>query len=163
LQFLGDDMAREIERKFLVKGNFKPFVYQSTPITQGYLSSAVERTVRVRVQEDAGLLTVKGKSSAKGASRYEWEREISVSDAQELLALCELGIIEKVRNLVKVGAHIFEVDEFYADNEGLILAEVELNAVDERFEKPEWLGEEVTGNSKYYNAALSKNPYKNWK
>jgi CYTH domain-containing protein len=163
LQFLGDDMAREIERKFLVKGNFKPFVYQSILITQGYLSSVAERTVRVRVQEDAGLLTVKGKSSAKGASRYEWEREISVSDAQELLALCELGIIEKVRNLVKVGAHIFEVDEFYADNEGLILAEVELNAVDERFEKPEWLGEEVTGNSKYYNAALSKNPYKNWK
>jgi adenylate cyclase len=155
-------MAKEIERKFLVKGDFKNQVSKSTKIIQGYLSSVPERTVRVRVKGDKGFLTIKGIGSASGASRYEWEREISVKDATDLLELCEPGVIDKTRYIVKSGKHKFEVDEFYGDNDGLTVAEVELESEDEAFAKPEWLGEEVTGEVKYYNSMLMKNPYKNW-
>lgn len=155
-------MGLEIERKFLVKGDFKSSSYKSEEIAQGYLSSVAERSVRVRIKGDKGFLTIKGIGSTDGLSRFEWEKEISVSDAKDLLELCEPGKIEKIRYLVSCGAHTYEIDEFFGDNEGLIVAEVELNAVDEQFEKPDWLGEEVTGQEKYYNAALSRNPFKDW-
>lgn len=147
-------MAKEIERKFLVRGEYKPLACGSFRITQGYLSSVPERTVRIRLKNERGYLTIKGKSNASGISRYEWEREISAAEARELLTLCEPGIIDKTRYLVPVGRHMFEVDEFYGKNRGLVLAEIELGEEDELFEKPEWLGEEVTGNPLYYNAVL---------
>lgn len=155
-------MAQEIERKFLVKGDFKPFVQKATRIVQGYLSSVPERTVRVRIKGDKGFLTIKGIGNKSGASRFEWETEISVEDAKNLLEICEPGVIDKTRYLVKVGNHTYEVDEFYGDNEGLTVAEIELGSEDEAFDKPEWLGEEVTGDVKYYNSMLMKNPFKNW-
>jgi len=155
-------MAQEIERKFLVKGDYKKETFKETRITQGYLSSIPERTVRVRVKGDKGFITIKGKGNASGASRYEWEKEIPVAVVNELLELCEPGIIDKTRSLVKAGEHTFEVDEFYGENEGLTVAEVELSSEDEAFVKPEWLGEEVTGDVKYYNSMLMKNPYKSW-
>ena len=155
--------SQEIERKFLVKGDFKPFVSKSRRITQGYLSSVPERTVRIRINEEKGFITIKGISSASGLSRYEWEKEIPVSEARELLAICEPGIIDKTRFIVELGVHTFEIAEFYGDNQGLIVAEIELKSEDEAFSIPEWLGEEVTGDIKYYNAMLVKNPYKNWK
>jgi adenylate cyclase len=155
-------MAQEIERKFLVKGDFMPFVTKSTRIVQGYLSSVPERTVRVRIKGDKGYLTIKGIGNESGASRFEWETEISKEDAENLLKICEPGVIDKTRHLVKAGEHTYEVDEFYGDNEGLTVAEVELSSEDEAFQKPEWLGEEVTGDPKYYNSMLMKNPYKNW-
>ena len=155
-------MAQEIERKFLVKGDFKPEAVKQTRIIQGYLSSVPERTVRVRVKGDRGFLTIKGIGSESGASRYEWETEIPVKEAEELLAICEPGVIDKIRYIVKSGEHAFEVDEFFGENQGLIVAEVELNSEDEAFEKPAWLGEEVTGYTKYYNSMLMKNPYKHW-
>ena len=156
-------MAQEIERKFLVAGDFNPEVFKSTRIIQGYLCSVPERTVRVRVKGDKGFITVKGIGSQSGASRFEWEKEIPATEAEQLLAICEPGVIDKTRYLVKSGEHTFEVDEFYGDNDGLTVAEVELASEDEAFVKPEWLGEEVTGDVKYYNSMLMKNPYKNWK
>lgn len=155
-------MSQEIERKFLVTGDFKKDAFKETRITQGYLSSVPERTVRVRVKGDKGFLTIKGIGDDSGASRFEWEKEISVDDANDLLKICEPGVIDKTRYLVKSGNHTFEVDEFYGDNEGLTVAEVELESVDQAFEKPDWLGEEVTGDAKYFNSMLMKNPYKNW-
>lgn len=155
-------MAQEIERKFLVVGEFKSLAVKSTRITQGYLSSVPERTVRVRLKGDKGFITIKGIGNDSGASRFEWEKEIPVEEVNELLKICEPGVIDKTRFLVKVEEHIFEVDEFYGENEGLIVAEVELTSEDEAFEKPEWLGEEVTGDVKYYNSMLMKTPYKNW-
>ena len=155
-------MAQEIERKFLVKGDFKPFVQKETRIIQGYLSSVPERTVRVRTKGDKGFLTIKGIGNESGASRYEWESEISTEDAKNLLAICEPGVIDKTRYLVAVGKHTYEVDEFYGENDGLTVAEIELESEDEAFDKPEWLGEEVTGDVKYYNSMLMKTPFKNW-
>ena len=155
-------MAQEIERKFLVKGDYKSSSKKETRITQGYLSSVPERTVRVRIKGDKGFITIKGIGNASGASRYEWEKEIPVSEVNELLELCEPGIIDKTRFLVDSGKHTFEVDEFYGDNEGLTVAEVELSDENEEFIKPEWLGEEVTGDTKYFNSMIMKNPYKNW-
>ena len=155
-------MAQEIERKFLVKAEFKSAAKMKTRITQGYLSSVPERTVRVRVKGDKGFITIKGIGNASGASRYEWEKEIPTSEILELLELCEKGVIDKTRFLVDVGNHTFEVDEFYGDNEGLVVAEVELGSEDEAFEKPDWLGEEVTGDVKYFNSMLMKNPYTKW-
>ena len=156
-------MGQEIERKFLVKGDFKEAAFKATRITQGYLSSVPERTVRVRVKGDKGFITIRGIGSDSGASRFEWEKEIPVPEVQDLLKICEPGVIDKTRYLVKVGEHTFEVDEFYGDNEGLTVAEVELGSENEAFDKPAWLGEEVTGDVKYYNSMLMKNPYKNWK
>lgn len=155
-------MAQEIERKFLVDSDFKPFVFKSTRITQGYLSSVPERTVRVRIKGDKGYITIKGIGNQSGASRFEWEKEIPVEEVKELLNLCEPGVIDKTRYLVKAGKLTFEVDEFYGDNEGLIVAEIELPSEDATFVRPTWLGEEVTGDTKYYNSMLMKNPYKNW-
>ena len=155
-------MAQEIERKFLIAGDFKAFVTKETRIIQGYLSSVPERTVRVRTKGDKGFLTIKGIGNASGASRYEWENEISVEEAKELLAICEPGVIDKTRYLVKEGRHTYEVDEFYGENDGLTVAEIELESENEVFSKPAWLGEEVTGDVKYFNSMLMKNPYKNW-
>lgn len=155
-------MAQEIERKFLVAGDFKQYARKSEHIVQGYLNSTPERTVRVRIKDDKGYMTVKGISSQSGVSRFEWEKEIPVNEARELINICEPGVIDKVRHLVDVGEHIFEVDEFYGDNEGLLLAEIELSTEEEEFAKPDWLGEEVTGDIRYYNSMLMKNPYKGW-
>ena len=156
-------MAQEIERKFLVKGDFKQEVFKSTRITQGYLSSVPERTVRVRVKGEKGFITIKGIGNESGASRYEWEKEIPVDEVRELLRICEPGVIDKTRYLVKNGPYTFEVDEFYGDNEGLTVAKIELPDEQAQFERPEWLGEEVTGDVRFYNSMLMKNPYKNWK
>lgn len=155
-------MAHEIERKFLVAGDFKKFAEKSTRIIQGYLSSVPERTVRIRVKGSSGYITIKGIGTASGASRYEWEKKISVPEAEELLELCEPGVIDKVRFLVTVGTHRYEVDEFYGENEGLTVAEIELDSEDEQFQKPDWLGKEVTGDTRYYNSMLMKNPYTKW-
>ena len=156
-------MPQEIERKFLVNSDaFKEASIKQQRITQGYLSSVPERTVRVRIKGKIGFLTIKGIGNASGTSRYEWEKEISLAEAQDLLAICKPGVIDKTRYNVVVGNHIYEVDEFYGDNEGLVVAEVELKAEDEAFEKPSWLAEEVTGDPKYFNSMLMQNPYKNW-
>ena len=156
-------MAQEIERKFLVKGDFKDKVFKSTRITQGYLCSVPERTVRVRVKGDKGFITIKGIGNESGASRFEWEKEIPVDEVLELLKICEPGVIDKTRYLVKNDEYTFEVDEFYGDNDGLTVAEIELPDEDTQFNRPAWLGEEVTGDVRFYNSMLMKNPYKNWK
>ncbi len=157
-------MGQEIEKKFLVNGDgYKAEATKAVRITQGYLSSVPERTVRVRIKGDKGYITIKGIGSQSGASRFEWEKEIPVEDVRELLKLCEPGIIDKTRYIIPKGNHNFEVDEFYGDNEGLVVAEVELGAEDESFERPSWLSAEVTGDERYYNSMLMKNPYKNWK
>ena len=155
-------MAQEIEKKFLVAGDFKPFAKKATRITQGYLSSVPERTVRVRVKGEKGYITIKGIGNQSGASRYEWEKEIPVEEVQELLKICEPGVIDQTRYLVDAGEHTYEVDEFYGDNDGLTVAEIELSDENEAFDMPEWLGVVVTGDPKYFNSMLMKNPYKNW-
>lgn len=155
-------MTQEIERKFLVDGDFKAAAHKSTRITQGYLSSVPERTVRIRVKGEKGFITIKGIGSQSGASRFEWEKELPLEETRELMQLCEPGVIDKTRYLVKAGPHTFEVDEFYGDNEGLVVAEVELGSEEEAFEKPAWLGREVTGDPKYYNSMLMKHPFKTW-
>lgn len=153
----------EIERKFLVKSDdFKEQAFAKNNIAQGYLSSIAERTVRVRIKGDKAFLTIKGIGHQGGMSRFEWENQIPLDEAAELLKLCEKGKIEKTRYEIKFGNHVYEVDEFYGENEGLTIAEIELQSEDESFEKPEWLGEEVTNDERYYNAYLSKNPFKNW-
>ena len=153
----------EIERKFLVTSEaFKTLAFAKNHIAQGYLNSHPERTVRIRIKGESGFLTIKGKGNETGMSRFEWETEISLMEAKPLLALCEKGIIEKVRYEVASGKHVFEVDVFSGDNEGLIVAEIELSSETEVFEKPEWIGIEVTNDTRYYNAALSQNPFKNW-
>ena len=159
-------MSMEIERKFLVVGDdYRRQAYASDRIKQGYICSGHGRTVRVRQRGQCGYLTIKGPSPDGGLSRYEFEKEIALEDAEELFKLCEPGIIDKTRYLVKSpdGRHTFEVDEFYGDNEGLIMAEVELGAADETFEKPDFIGREVTGDHRYYNSHLRQNPYRNWK
>ena len=153
----------EIERKFLVTSeDFKKEAFTQNRIAQGYLSSVPERTIRVRIKGNKGFLTIKGNSNESGLSRYEWEKEIPIEEAAALLKVCEKGVIDKTRFEVKVGNHIFEVDEFYGENVGLIIAEVELKSETEAFEKPVWLGKEVTNDSRYYNTYLSKNPFTNW-
>lgn len=161
----------EIERKFLVHSTeYKAEAMQQFTIQQGYLNSAPNRSVRVRTKGDKAYLTIKGTSNAAGTSRYEWEKEISIAEAEDLLLLCEPGMIQKIRYEVLVAnttskspaTHIFEVDAFFGDNEGLVIAEVELQTEDETFHKPDWLGKEVTGDSRYYNASLSRTPFKNW-
>ena len=156
-------MAQEIERKFrVISDAFKSEAFKDTKIVQGFLSTVPERTVRIRIKGDKGFITVKGIGNASGTSRFEWEKEISIEDATDLLKISEPGVIDKTRFNVKSGKHTFEVDEFYGDNDGLTVAEVELSAEDEDFQKPEWLGEEVTGQVKYYNSMLMKNPFKKW-
>ncbi|MAO16805.1 CYTH domain-containing protein [Flagellimonas marinaquae] len=153
----------EIERKFLVNSDaFKQQATSQTRIVQGFLNTDPERTVRVRIRGEKGFLTVKGASNESGTTRFEWETEISAAEAANLIDLCEAGILEKVRFEVPLGKHMFEVDEFLGENKGLILAEVELKHEDERFERPDWLGQEVTGQVQYYNSQLSIKPYKEW-
>ncbi len=151
---------KEIERKFLVKGDYKFSVTHSFRIEQGYLSSVPERTVRVRICEERAFITVKGESRENGCSRFEWEKEIELADARELLKLCEPGGIQKTRHIVPFRGHVFEVDEFEGENEGLVVAEIELTSEDEEFERPDWLAEEVTGDERYYNALLVKRPFR---
>ena len=148
-------MAQEIERKFLVSGEFKSLATSHSRIVQGYISSARGRTVRVRIRDDKGYLTIKGASNASGTSRYEWEKELPLAEAEELMKL-------KTRDLVRSGKHVFEVDEFYGENEGLVVAEVELESEEESFVKPDFIGKEVTGDVRYYNSQLMKKPYKTW-
>lgn len=156
-------MGIEIERKFLVKNlDFKTESFEKKYIKQGYLNSNKNRTVRIRVSDDTAYITIKGKSNKSGTSRFEWEKEIAISEAKELLLLCESNLIEKHRYLVKKGTHTFEVDAFLGDNLGLIVAEIELDSENEKFEKPSWLAKEVTGESKYYNSSISKLPFKDW-
>lgn len=153
----------EIERKFLVVGDdFKRQAYSSSRIKQGYICSGHGRTVRVRIRDTRGYLTIKGPSADGGLSRYEFEQEIGFDDAEQLMKLCEPGIIDKTRYLVKSGEHTFEVDEFYGENEGLVMAEVELRSADEHYEKPDFIGREVTGDHRYYNSHLRNNPYSKW-
>jgi adenylate cyclase len=153
----------EIERKFLVTSTaFLDEFRAKNRIVQGYLSSVPERTVRVRIKGDKGFLTIKGKSSDSGMSRMEWEKEIALEEAEQLLLLCEAGIIDKIRYEIPVGKHLYEVDVFLGENEGLILAEIELESENETFEKPNWLGMEVTNDTRYYNAYLSQKPFKTW-
>ena len=159
-------MATETERKFKVTGDFHPYVSRSYRICQGYLSSVPERTVRIRIKGDRGYITVKGLTSESGMSRYEWEKEIPVEDAIDMLRLCEQGVIDKTRHIVEVTdgnvTNVFEIDEFHGDNEGLVIAEIELSSEDEEFLRPQWLGEEVTSDSRYYNSYLSAHPYTLW-
>jgi CYTH domain-containing protein len=153
----------EIERKFLVTSNdFKQEAFKSKRIIQGFLNTNKYRTVRVRLKGEQGFITVKGQTENNGTTRFEWEKEISKKEAEGLLELCEPGIIDKERFEIKVGTHIFEVDVFSGDNDGLIIAEIELAYENEPFKKPNWLGKEVTGDIKYYNSQLSKHPYKTW-
>lgn len=156
-------MAQEIERKFLVTSDaYKKESVKRTRITQGYLSSVPESTVRVRIKGDKGYITIKGECNESGTSRYEWEKEIPVAEAEELLQICEPGVIHKTRYEVNVGRFTFEVDEFYGENQGLVVAEVELLNENDRFDKPEWIGAEVTGDVRYYNSTLKKKPYTTW-
>ncbi len=151
----------EIERKFRVVGEYKLFAHCSMYLVQGYIASG-RRTVRVRIADDRAWLTIKGPSADGGLSRFEWEKEIGVAEAKELMTLAEGAVIEKYRHLVEFEGHTFEVDEFLGENEGLTIAEVELRSVDEEFERPEWLGEEVTGQKRYYNSHLRTYPYALW-
>ena len=153
----------EIERKFLVRSeDYKEESSKKTFFVQAYLNTHPERTTRIRISGEEAFMTIKGKSSENGLTRFEWEKEIPVKEAKELLKICEPGKIEKYRYHVDIGDHVYEVDEFLEDNEGLTLAEVELQEEKEEFEKPDWLGEEVTGDLKYYNSNLITKPYKTW-
>ena len=155
-------MAQEIERKFLVCGDFRTAASGSVRISQGYLNSCPERTVRVRIRGEKAFISVKGPEENGHIGRFEWEKEIPVQDAAELLGLCEAGIIDKTRYFVPEGAYLFEVDVFHGDNEGLIVAEIELENGNEDFPRPGWLGKEVTSDARYYNSRLSGHPYKDW-
>ncbi|WP_432412394.1 CYTH domain-containing protein [Rasiella sp. SM2506] len=156
-------MAQEIERKFLISSDaYKAEAFSKKRIVQGFLNTHPERTVRVRIKGDKGFITVKGKSNKAGTTRFEWERELDVAEAEALLKLCEEGVIEKTRYEVNAEKHVFEIDEFQGNNLGLIVAEIELSDENESFIKPAWLGKEVTGDIKYYNSSLSKNPFKKW-
>ncbi|PKP11139.1 MAG: adenylate cyclase [Bacteroidetes bacterium HGW-Bacteroidetes-3] len=156
-------MAKEIERKFLVSGDYKKHAIKSYKIAQGYLSTVPERTVRIRIRDTKGFITIKGISNASGTTRFEWEKEIPLNEAENLLQLCEPTIIEKTRYIIPVNDNLyFEVDEFFGENNGLIIAEIELPNENTKFIKPSWLGKEVTGQLKYYNAMLAKKPFKEW-
>ncbi|UCE94044.1 MAG: CYTH domain-containing protein [Flavobacteriaceae bacterium] len=154
---------KEIERKFLVlSDDFKKESFKNERIVQGFLSSVPERTVRIRITGQKGFITIKGIGNSSGTTRFEWEKEIDVKEAENLLVICEPGTIEKVRYFVKSGVHIFEVDEFGLENQGLTIAEIELADEEESFAKPKWLGAEVTGQVKYYNSSLARKPFNQW-
>ncbi len=153
----------EIERKFLViSDTYKSEATKSTLIVQGFLNTDPERTVRVRIKGNQAFITVKGIGNTSGTTRFEWEKEIPADEAEALIKICEKGLIEKTRYEVISGNHTIEVDEFLGENKGLTIAEIELNNENEAFDKPNWLGEEVTGDERYYNSRLSKNPFENW-
>ncbi len=154
----------EIERKFLVKSKvYREEAFGKEEIIQGFLNTHPDRTVRVRLSGEKGFITVKGRTDAEGITRFEWEREIPAMEARALLEICEPGVIRKIRYLVRSGDHLVEVDEFSGENEGLIIAEIEMKEIDDTIIKPDWLGEEVTGEPRYYNSQLSKKPYATWK
>mgnify|MGYP000852637776 CR=1 FL=1 len=155
-------MAQEIERKFLVRGEYKSKAIKVMHLQQGYIINGLV-SFRVRILEDKGYITIKGPSDDLGLSRYEWEKEIPVSKALVLFDLCGAHTINKHRYLVPIGNHIFEVDEFHDENEGLVVAEIELSSEEELFDSPSFLGKEVTGDVKYYNASLITYPYIQWK
>lgn len=156
-------MALEIERKYLVlDSSYKHEAYSSSHIRQGYICSERGRSVRIRIRDEHAYLTIKGPSLDGGLSRYEFEQQIPFDDAQKLMSLCEPGIIDKTRWLVRSGEHIFEVDEFHADNDGLVVAEVELNDPTETPLLPHFIGQEVTGDRRYYNSQLRRHPYTQW-
>jgi len=153
----------EIERKFLITSDiYRQEAKKSTRIIQGYLNSDPNRTVRIRIKENLGYITIKGKSNTSGTTRFEWEKEIPILEAEALIKICEKGVIEKMRYEIPSGHHIIEVDEFFGENNGLTIAEIELTDEHENFIKPDWLGEEVTGDSRYYNSQLSKHPFSHW-
>lgn len=153
----------EIERKYLVTStDFIKESFAKNDIAQGYISSVPERTVRIRIKNDKGYVTIKGIANEIGASRFEWEKEITIQEAKALLLLCEKGVIKKTRYEVKSGNHTIEIDVFHDENNGLIIAEIELEDENDVIVKPRWLGDEVTNDAQYYNAYLSKNPFKNW-
>ena len=154
----------EIERKFLVRDDsYRRLAYDSSRIRQGYICSGRGRTVRVRIRDSRGYLTIKGPATDGGLTRYEFEKEITLDEAEHLMQLCEPGIIDKTRYLVKSGRHTFEVDEFYGENEGLVVAEVELGSADDSYGKPDFIGQEVTGDRRYYNSQLRANPFSAWR
>ena len=153
-------MGVEIERKFLLAGDGWRALGTAVPMRQGYLSSDKARVVRVRIEGDEAYLTIKSKST--GATRGEWEYPVPMLDAEELLALCEQPLVEKVRRHIDYAGHVWEVDEFFGVNAGLVVAEIELDAEDAAFDKPEWIGEEVTDDPRYYNSSLIKRPYSSW-
>lgn len=155
-------MPLEIERKFLVVSEFRDLAFKKSRIRQGYLASGKGGTVRIRTKDKMGYITIKGKTNAAGITRYEWEKNISFKDAEELLLLCTEGYIDKFRYEIQIGEHVFEVDEFLGENQGLVIAEVELGSEEEEYIRPLWLGEEVTGDRKYYNSQLVKNPFSKW-
>ena len=154
----------EIERKFLVKkgGNYRDTAFNCTHIKQGYIP-AEGATVRIRLRDDRAFLTIKGRSTNHGLSRYEFEKEITPEEAEHLMALCKGGVIDKHRYLVKSGSHTFEVDEFHGDNDGLVMAEVELQNEVEPYEKPDFIGMEVTGDKRFYNSHMLRCPFKLWR
>jgi adenylate cyclase len=152
----------EIERKFLVLGDYKPFASSKFEIKQGYISTDKHRTVRIRIVDDQGFITIKGASDESGMVRMEWEKKIPLDEAVALLGLCSQPLIEKTRYIVELDDHLIEIDEFSGENEGLTLAEIELSDINEVVDLPNWLGKEVTNDSKYYNSYLSKHPYKSW-
>ena len=154
----------EIERKYLVNSNnYRSMAYSESRIVQGFLNSHPDRVVRIRIADDSAFLTVKGTSNPAGTSRFEWEKKIPVAEAKLLLELCEKDILEKIRYCVRIGTHIIEVDEFLGSNEGLVVAEIESENVNDNIEVPAWVGLEVTGDIKYYNSQLSKYPFNEWK
>ena len=153
----------EIERKFLVKDNsFVDEAFKKRRIVQGYICSDAERSVRVRIRDDEGFLTIKSATNERGWSRYEFEKPVSLKDAEDLMELCLPGLIDKVRYYVKAGNHVWEVDVFHGKNEGLIVAEIELESENDVFELPLWVGQEVSGDAKYYNSMLAKRPFLEW-
>lgn len=153
----------EIERKFLVTSeDFKKEAFAKHQIAQGYLNSNPDRTVRIRIKGESGFLTIKGKNNDTGTTRFEWETEIALMEAKPLLDLCEKGVLLKTRYEIQVGKHVYEVDVFHGENEGLIIAEIELSSEQEVFEKPNWLGKEVTGDNRYYNSYISQKPFAAW-
>lgn len=159
---MGNQQNLEIERKFKLESFDTSLASKAFRIVQGYIVSEENKTVRVRIKGEKGFITIKGKSDQEGLARFEWEKEISVSEVEQLLHLCDGGTIDKVRYEIPVGKHTFEVDVFEGDNKGLIVAEVELSSTDEEYIKPDWLGDEVTGDKRYYNSMLMKTPYQSW-
>ena len=154
----------EIERKFLVRGTaYRELAESCSHIRQGYICSHNGRTVRVRLRDGRGYLTIKGPSANGGLTRFELEKEVTPDEAQQLMEICEPGVIDKHRYLVRSGRHVFEVDEFHGDNAGLVMAEVELQSEDEPYEKPDFIGQEVTGDRRFYNSHMRKMPFCIWK
>ena len=156
-------MPQETERKFLVVSDtYKQESHRNTRIVQGYIAAGSGATVRVRLRDGRGYLTIKGRPLPGHFSRYEWEKEISENEARELLQLCTGGVIDKTRYEVEFGGFTFEVDEFYGENQGLVVAEIELESEEQQFERPHWLGDEVTHLRQYYNASLLRFPFSKW-